>query len=65
MVNDSELSKSQTKLGGGSRISSLQSHSGDGIGSGIGRAAGWAVGFERLLEDQAGLATFTVMLLRF
>ena len=26
----------------------------------VGRAAGWAVNFDRLLRDRAGLATFTV-----
>ena len=32
----------------------------DGGVTRVGRAAGWAVSFDRLLKDKAGLATFTV-----
>ena len=61
-MNDAEFSKSQ-KLGGASSISSIASHAhhqGENGNAQLGRAASWAVSFEKLLQDEAGLAAFTV-----
>ncbi len=60
VVNDGDYTKSQ-KLGGASSITSITSYSKHENGHvQVGRAASWAVSFEKLLQDAAGLATFTV-----
>lgn len=65
LVGNDEYSKS--KIGGASSTTSitqpqnghLPTESRNGVGGGtLGRAASWALGFEKLLADSAGVATF-------